>query len=323
MWPWSSRVQRTAQEVTPGGPAAPPASQPEPAPFRAAEAGDWQAMAPMGRTFSAHPLVNPVQRLTDNLTSWRDPTYLAPLGHSIDPGWPVRGHPGVPDPAAAAAHLAAGHAVGDARAEPAGGSSRRRFFTAIQRIFGGDATAPPRPTVARSVQTPADPVFADAPTASAGSTAPTVGASPQAMMPVLDQAPAQAAQPTSHPDLVLATPVQRAESLTTSTYQPPTRTLTVLPAPPTPRQWSREPSRTRELTCSAIRFRWRTTKISPKQPRTRPCRRLGTTPTPRRPTSRQRQRRPPVRPDRCRACRSYQRSSGPSTTTPRHPPGGA
>lgn len=77
----------------------------------------------MHRAVATHPLANPVQRFTDQLTSWRSPAFLAPLGHRLGPAEPAgtaalarpvaaqraadlpvqRSRPGAPTPGAAAA----------------------------------------------------------------------------------------------------------------------------------------------------------------------------------------------------------------------------
>ncbi|GAA4922213.1 hypothetical protein LX16_4822 [Stackebrandtia albiflava] len=50
--------------------------------------GEWRGLPPITPVLGAHPVVNPVQRMTDSLASWRSPAYLAPLGHDRDPDGP-------------------------------------------------------------------------------------------------------------------------------------------------------------------------------------------------------------------------------------------
>lgn len=75
MWPkW---LQRRRAE---------PASEaPEPAPVVRA---DWRELPPVPRVVPEHPLINPVQRFSDSLTSWQNPSFLEPLGHRIGPAEP-------------------------------------------------------------------------------------------------------------------------------------------------------------------------------------------------------------------------------------------
>ncbi len=70
MWPWRRKTTPT----------------PETLPVSRAE---WRALAPIGRILPAHPLVNPVQRFTESLASWQNPSYLEPLGHQTGPAGPT------------------------------------------------------------------------------------------------------------------------------------------------------------------------------------------------------------------------------------------
>jgi hypothetical protein len=75
MWPrWLQR-----QRAEPDG------DTPEPAPVVRA---DWRELPPVTRVVPEHPLINPVQRFSDSLTSWQNPSFLAPLGHRIGPAEP-------------------------------------------------------------------------------------------------------------------------------------------------------------------------------------------------------------------------------------------
>jgi hypothetical protein len=75
MWPkW---LQRRRAE--------PESEAPEPAPVVRAE---WRELPPVPRVVPEHPLINPVQRFSDSLTSWQNPSFLEPLGHRIGPAEP-------------------------------------------------------------------------------------------------------------------------------------------------------------------------------------------------------------------------------------------
>lgn len=70
MWPWRRKDAAS--------PATPPVRR-----------GDWRTLPPIQRIVPEHPLANPVQRFADSLTSWRDPSYLAPLAHQVGPDEPA------------------------------------------------------------------------------------------------------------------------------------------------------------------------------------------------------------------------------------------
>ncbi|HET6708268.1 MAG TPA: hypothetical protein VFH84_25090, partial [Amycolatopsis sp.] len=68
----------------------PPSSPPSPGPAALpVTRGEWRSVAPIQRVLGEHPLVNPVQRFSSTLTSWRSPAYLEPLGHRIGPAEPA------------------------------------------------------------------------------------------------------------------------------------------------------------------------------------------------------------------------------------------
>jgi hypothetical protein len=176
----------------------------------------------MSRTIAEPPLINPVQRFSSELLSWRDPTYLAPLGHSIDPSGPsgVVSAPATPHAELPTTSQAMPLAT------PAPEPRRNGVFTSLQRVFGGGSDSTPTRstfpafTSTDSVSTPAQSVAA-----------PTIGEAPSLESPAALEAPVtEPATRTSHTDLVLAAPVQRSTPLTTSTYQGPTRVLTPLAA---------------------------------------------------------------------------------------------
>src|SRR5690348_15678599 len=73
-------------------PAAPaePARDVRPAPAVRPAAG-WRSLPPIQRAVGDPTLVSPPDRLRPALASWRDPSFLAPLGHVVDPAGPA-GH---------------------------------------------------------------------------------------------------------------------------------------------------------------------------------------------------------------------------------------
>ncbi|MFE6612907.1 hypothetical protein [Amycolatopsis sp. NPDC057786] len=50
---------------------------------------EWRSLPPIQRVVAEHPLINPVQRFSSSLTSWRSPAYLEPLGHRVGPAEPA------------------------------------------------------------------------------------------------------------------------------------------------------------------------------------------------------------------------------------------
>ncbi|MGK4591787.1 hypothetical protein [Amycolatopsis sp. w19] len=75
MWTWRRKE--------PGPP--PEAATPPSLPVTRAE---WRSLPPIQRVVAEHPLINPVQRFSASLTSWRSPAYLEPLGHRVGPAEP-------------------------------------------------------------------------------------------------------------------------------------------------------------------------------------------------------------------------------------------
>ncbi|MFC3484589.1 hypothetical protein ACFORH_11695 [Amycolatopsis roodepoortensis] len=66
-----------------------PGSPPETPATLAVTRGDWRSLPPIQRVVAEHPLINPVQRFSSSLTSWRSPAYLEPLGHRVGPAEPA------------------------------------------------------------------------------------------------------------------------------------------------------------------------------------------------------------------------------------------
>jgi len=99
MWPWRRRSQRTAQRSAastpaPGvgaptgdGPAGPPRSG-TPA-RRRDEPAAWLGLPPIQRITPDEPRLNQPETFTGGLTAWRNPSYLAPLGHLVGAAEPA------------------------------------------------------------------------------------------------------------------------------------------------------------------------------------------------------------------------------------------
>src|SRR5262245_10521987 len=78
MWPWSAAGRRRHPPVT-----APPLAAPS------RPRGQWRELPALQRTLDGDLLVNPPERMQAALASWRDPRFLAPLGHLVGPGEPA------------------------------------------------------------------------------------------------------------------------------------------------------------------------------------------------------------------------------------------
>ncbi|MFG1951400.1 hypothetical protein [Micromonospora sp. NPDC048830] len=127
LWPWRRRSQRTAQRSTADAPApaatAPPDAGPkegrpdepkeirrgEPKEIRRGEPPAWQQLPPIQRVTPDEPRLNLPEAFTGSLAAWRDPSYLAPLGHLVgdaEPAGVLHGAavpvdgPAAPEPAA-------------------------------------------------------------------------------------------------------------------------------------------------------------------------------------------------------------------------------
>ncbi|NGY63841.1 hypothetical protein G7043_33470 [Lentzea sp. NEAU-D13] len=62
---------------------------------------DWRTLPPLQRVVSPHPLINPVSSFSSRLTSWQNPSFLAPLAHAVGPAEPSGSISDVAAPAAA------------------------------------------------------------------------------------------------------------------------------------------------------------------------------------------------------------------------------
>lgn len=49
---------------------------------------DWRTLPPLQRVVAPHPLINPVSSFTSTLSSWQNPSFLAPLAHAVGAGEP-------------------------------------------------------------------------------------------------------------------------------------------------------------------------------------------------------------------------------------------
>ncbi|MEO3780723.1 hypothetical protein ABGB16_28710 [Micromonospora sp. B11E3] len=122
LWPWRRRSQRTAQRSTADAPApaaaAPTGAEPKesrrdgPKESRRDEAPAWQQLPPIQRVTPDEPRLNLPEAFTGSLAAWRDPSYLAPLGHLVGDAEP-----------AGVLHGAAVPVDGPATPEPAGPSA--------------------------------------------------------------------------------------------------------------------------------------------------------------------------------------------------------
>ncbi|SDU26799.1 hypothetical protein [Amycolatopsis keratiniphila] len=75
MWTWRRKEPGT------------PPEGPSPATLPVTRA-EWRSLPPIQRVVAGHPLINPVQRFSSSLASWRSPAYLEPLGHLVGPAEP-------------------------------------------------------------------------------------------------------------------------------------------------------------------------------------------------------------------------------------------
>lgn len=76
MWPW----QRVRNADLPTGGVAVEVVAPRP---------EWTALAPIQRTVDTLRPVAPQQEFADSLVSWRNPSFLAPLGHLVSSDAPA------------------------------------------------------------------------------------------------------------------------------------------------------------------------------------------------------------------------------------------
>src|SRR6478752_2718133 len=93
-WDWGRRSADTAHARDAAGsadPSRPGQTGPEPAPVAgpAAARNDWAYLPPVQRSLDEHgPSVAPPDAFRAGLTTHRNPSLLAPLGHLVDPDGP-------------------------------------------------------------------------------------------------------------------------------------------------------------------------------------------------------------------------------------------
>ena len=204
MWPWQrgSRAEHATAVI----------------PRRAPE---WPSVPAIQRVVSPLHPVAPRDAFAASLTSWRDPRFLAPLGHVVSSDAPSGVIHRLVEPAGVPDGRADGPSLPLAARPPA----PRRAGGVVQRLlaaFGGDD---PQPAV--SAMQPSE--------ATSGDVAP-VDVAPVDAAPPLLPPPASMATPVSAAPALLPVPVrpvQRAVSLTTA--PPPDLPPLVLPAVPGPR----------------------------------------------------------------------------------------
>nr|MDT0658166.1 hypothetical protein [Micromonospora sp. DSM 115978] len=143
------------------------------------------------RTLTGDPLLNPVGRFTGSLAAWRDPSYLAPLGHATGPDEPAGllsglATPAPPEPAPPGpAEPAPGTAnawsatTGPEPAGPLAAPATQPAPVTVSRLI----TAPPAPVMLRlpTIETPAPPLAGPSggpPASPPPDGAPTLGADP-------------------------------------------------------------------------------------------------------------------------------------------------
>ena len=88
-WPWGSPGTESAGTSEPAAPRATPTPEPAPAPAPApVQRAAWQDLPPLQRTMTPTPPIAPLDTFTSSLATAHDPSFLAPLGHLIDPDGP-------------------------------------------------------------------------------------------------------------------------------------------------------------------------------------------------------------------------------------------
>ncbi len=139
MWPWRKRE--------PGPEAA--SARGEPVPGGPVLRGEWRTLPPIQRVVPEHPLVNPVQRFSGSLASWRSPAYLAPLAHLVAAGEPsgmVEGLARPVAPVSSSAPVDMPVAQRQVRGAKARGSVVQRLFDAVRSSRSAvDAPETPAP----------------------------------------------------------------------------------------------------------------------------------------------------------------------------------
>ncbi len=78
-WPWP---RRNARRLTPATPAS------SPCPATPAAPAEWRSLPPMTGILTPHPVVIPYDHFALSLTTWHNPSFLAPLTHQVTPEAP-------------------------------------------------------------------------------------------------------------------------------------------------------------------------------------------------------------------------------------------
>jgi hypothetical protein len=102
--------------------------------------GGWRSVPPIQRAVATPALVSPPDRLQPALLSWRNPSFLAPLGHVVDPQGPS-GY--VPD--AAIAGEPAGRPAADSATSDSAASDSAASDSAASMPVAAPASAGPTP----------------------------------------------------------------------------------------------------------------------------------------------------------------------------------
>lgn len=227
MWPWRRRSRRTAQRSTAGTPAPTTASPP---PVRRPAPPAWQGLPPIQRTTADEPRLNVPEAFTSSLAAWRDPSYLAPLGHLVGDAEPAGVLHGAAVPVDKPAAPEPAQLGGDDRASlplatPAAGT--RRGAPSVQRRVApayGHLAAPDLPR--RTEPVPVEPI-----TVNRLLTAPQPPV--ELRLPTVDRPadPAQRAADTDPPEPD-DSPAEATESPTGSAQQPAESTQRPVEASP-------------------------------------------------------------------------------------------
>ncbi len=120
MWPWqrTRHADRPAERSAEG-------SAVGPAVDAGARSPAWSALPPIQRSFDPLRPVSPQQEFGDSLVSWRNPSFLAPLGHLVSADAPAGVIHRLIEPAAPSSDHPAGPALTFATVEPRRGVVQR------------------------------------------------------------------------------------------------------------------------------------------------------------------------------------------------------
>ncbi|MGH3980407.1 MAG: hypothetical protein ACRDRZ_15605, partial [Pseudonocardiaceae bacterium] len=105
----------------------------------------WTAAPPIQRSFDTLRPVSPQQEFAGSLVSWRDPSFLAPLGHLVSPDAPAGVIHRLIEPAAPPTARPAGPALAFAAAPPRAGVVQRMLAAISPRASQESEPPPPMP----------------------------------------------------------------------------------------------------------------------------------------------------------------------------------